>query len=60
MWYRTAGRLYTKQWEEYGTRLPYVTILKNNEAEFKETLRKYLRAHLFYSVDKVFMFKDDL
>jgi hypothetical protein len=60
MWHRTAGRLFTKQWEEYGTRLPYVTILKNNKAEFKAALRKYLHTHLFYSVDKFFMCKDDL
>jgi len=37
-----------------------VTILKNNKAKFKAALRKFLNTHPFYSVDKCFMYKDDL
>jgi hypothetical protein len=37
-----------------------VTILKNNKAKFKAALRKFLNTHSFYSVDKCFMYKDDL
>ena len=37
-----------------------VTILKNDKAKFKAALRKYLHMHSFYSVDEIFMCKDDL
>jgi hypothetical protein len=37
---------------------PSLTILKNNNAKFKEVLRKYLNKHFFYSVDEFFMCKD--
>jgi hypothetical protein len=37
-----------------------VTIFKNTKAKFKEALRKYLNTHSFYSVDELFMCKDDL
>jgi hypothetical protein len=38
---------------------PSVTILKNY-AKFKAALRNYLHTHLFYSVDELFMCKDDI
>jgi hypothetical protein len=37
-----------------------VTILKNDKAKFKAAFRKYLHMHSVYSVDEVFMCKDDL
>ena len=41
--------------------LPYsVTILNNEKAKFKATLRKYLQTQSFYSADEFFMCKDGL
>jgi hypothetical protein len=37
-----------------------VTNLKNEKAQFKVALRRYLNAHSFYSVDESFMCADDL
>jgi len=34
----------------FNTLLPSVTILKNDKAEFKAALRKYLNKHFLYSV----------
>jgi Rps23 Pro-64 3,4-dihydroxylase Tpa1-like proline 4-hydroxylase len=31
---------------------PCMTVLKNDEAKFKATLRKYQHTHSFYSVDE--------
>jgi hypothetical protein len=39
---------------------PSVTILKNDKAKFKATLRRYLRTNFFYSLDEFFVWKDDL
>jgi len=39
---------------------PSVTILKNDKAKFRATLRKYLHMHPFYSVDEFFMCEADL
>jgi len=39
---------------------PSVTVLKNELAKFKATLRKYLHTHSFYSLDEFFMSEDDL
>ena len=44
----------------FNTLWPSVTILKNDKAKLKAALQKYLQTHSFYSVDKFFMFKDDL
>jgi len=38
---------------------PSVTILKNEKEKFETALRKYLHTHSFYSVDALFMCKDD-
>jgi hypothetical protein len=41
--------------------LPYsVTKLKNEKAQFKVALRRYLNAHCFYSVDEFLMCTDKL
>ena len=37
-----------------------LTIFKNDKAKFKAVLRKYLNTHSFYSVDELFICKDDL
>ena len=37
-----------------------VKILKNDKAKFKASLRNFLHAHHFYSVDEFYMCKDDL
>jgi hypothetical protein len=37
-----------------------LTNLKNEKAQFKVALRRYLDAHSFYSVDEFFMCIDDL
>jgi hypothetical protein len=39
---------------------PLLTIIKKNRAKFKAVLRNYLNTQLFYSVYKIFMFKDDI
>jgi len=39
---------------------PNVTVLKNDNSKFKETLRKCIYTHSFYSVDEFFMCKVDL
>lgn len=39
---------------------PILTIIEKNKAKFKAVLRKYLNTQLFYSVYKIFMFKDDI
>jgi len=39
---------------------PSVTILTNDRAKFKVTLRKYVHTHPFYSVNEFVMSKDDL
>jgi hypothetical protein len=36
-----------------------LTILKNDKAKFKAALRKSQHTHCFYSVDDLFMHKDD-
>jgi hypothetical protein len=36
-----------------------LTNLKNEKAQFKVVQRRYLNAHLFYSVDEFFMCTDD-
>jgi hypothetical protein len=38
---------------------PSLTILKNDKAKYKAALGKYLHTHSFYSVDEIFMCKDD-
>jgi hypothetical protein len=35
-------------------------ILKDEKAKFKVALRKYLNTHSFYSVNELFMCRDDL
>jgi len=41
--------------------LPHsLTILKHKKAKFKIVLRKYLRICPFYSVNELFVYKDDL
>jgi len=37
-----------------------VKILKNDKAKFEAALRKYLHTHSFYSMDEIFMCRDDL
>jgi hypothetical protein len=37
-----------------------ITNLKNEKAKFKVTLKKYLNAHSFYSVDECLACADDL
>ena len=44
----------------FNTLPPSVTILKNDRAKFKASLRKYLHTHCFYSINEFFMSKEDL
>jgi hypothetical protein len=37
-----------------------MTILKNELAKFKATLRQYLHTRSFHAVDELFMYKHDL
>ena len=39
---------------------PSVTILENDKAKFKSDLRKYLNTQPFYSVNELFICKDDV
>ena len=37
-----------------------ITNLKNEKTQFKVTLKKFLNAHSFYSVDELFICTDDM
>jgi len=37
-----------------------LTSLRNEKAQFKIALRRYLNTHSLYSIDELFMFNDDM
>jgi hypothetical protein len=46
-----------KHIENFSQSPPSVTVLKNDKEKFKSALRNYIKTHLFYSVDELFVWR---
>jgi len=46
--------------KDFNSLPPSLTTFKNDKAKFKAALRKYLNTRFFYSVNELFMCKDNL